>query len=428
METYARILTIAMPIFFLAVMAEKLYGWFKYRHEFKNMDTISSLSSGVTNVLKDALGLGISIITYEWMVRHWALFEIRSTVWVYIIAFVALDLAGYLGHALSHKVNILWNRHLIHHSSEEFNLACALRQSISGIVNFFTIFLLPAALVGVPAQVIAVVAPLHLFAQFWYHTVYIGKLGFLEHIIVTPSHHRVHHAINPQYIDKNHSQIFIIWDKLFGTFQEELPDVPPVYGITVAVRTWNPVRINWSHLWQLAQDAWHTRNWWDKLRIWFMPTGWRPADVADRYPIKNKIQDVYRFEKYAPAASRWLIGWSWFQFFVVFFLVVHLFSNLTAIGYTMALVYVFFLVVSIMSFTELMDRNPWAWLWELVKNATGIGLIAFQGSWFGIDAVAEGLTLLVGGYFVLATLVVLAFTWFDLGQKSRPGLPTGSVA
>ncbi|MBU1820755.1 MAG: sterol desaturase family protein, partial [Bacteroidetes bacterium] len=162
MEQYAKILTIAMPVFLLAVLSEKLYGWVKFRHSFKNMDMISSLSSGFTNSLKDALGLGISIITYAWMVEHWAFFEIKSTLGVYIIAFVVLDLAGYLGHLLSHKINILWNRHLIHHSSEEFNLACALRQSISGIVNIFTIFLIPAALLGVPAPVIAVVAPLHL--------------------------------------------------------------------------------------------------------------------------------------------------------------------------------------------------------------------------------------------------------------------------
>lgn len=178
MEQYANILTIAMPVFLLTVLGEKLYGWLRFRHHFKNMDMISSLSSGFTNSLKDALGLGISIITYAWMVEHWALFEIKTTLWVWLIAFVALDLAGYLGHLLNHKINILWNRHLIHHSSEEFNLACALRQSISGIVNIFTIFLIPAAIVGVPAIVIAVLAPIHLFAQFWYHTVYIGRMGF----------------------------------------------------------------------------------------------------------------------------------------------------------------------------------------------------------------------------------------------------------
>jgi len=147
----------------------------------------------------------------------------------------------------------------------------------------------------VPATVIAIVAPLHLFAQFWYHTQHIGRMGFLEKIIVTPSHHRVHHAINPEYIDKNYGQIFIFWDKWLGTFQEELSTVPAVYGITRPVHTWNPIRINFMHLWLLMQDAWRTKDWKDKFRIWWMPTGWRPADMTEQYPVL-KIEDPYHFK------------------------------------------------------------------------------------------------------------------------------------
>lgn len=417
MEQYAKILTIAMPIFLLTVLGEKLYGWLRFRHHFKNMDMISSLSSGFTNSLKDALGLGISIITYAWMVEHWAIFEIKSTIWVWLIAFVALDLAGYVGHLLNHKVNILWNRHLIHHSSEEFNLACALRQSIAGIVNIFTIFLIPAAIVGVPAVVIAVLAPIHLFAQFWYHTVYIGRMGFWEKFLVTPSHHRVHHAINPVYLDKNHGQILIIWDKLFGTFQEELPDVPPVYGITRPVSTWNPVKINWAHFWLLMQDAWRTRSWYDKARIWFMPTGWRPADLAERYPV-HKIEDVYNFEKYAPAASPALTAWIWTQFAFTFLLIFTLFSNLGPIGLPNAIFCGVFITLGIYAYTELMDRNPNAWIWETAKNALGLGILFYLGNWFGVETAGNWLSYVIGGYFVLATGGTIAFTVLDI-KKNR---------
>ncbi len=419
MEQYAKILTIAMPIFLLTVLGEKLYGWLRFRHHFKNMDMISSLSSGFTNSLKDALGLGISIITYAWMVEHWAIFEIKSTIWVWLIAFVALDLAGYVGHLLNHKINILWNRHLIHHSSEEFNLACALRQSISGIVNIFTIFLIPAAIVGVPAIVIAVLAPIHLFAQFWYHTVYIGRMGFWEKFLVTPSHHRVHHAINPIYIDKNHGQILIIWDKIFGTFQEELPNVPPVYGITRPVSTWNPIKINWGHLWLLVQDAWRTRSWYDKARIWFMPTGWRPADLPEGYPVP-KIEDVYNFEKYAPAASPALIAWTWTQFAFTFLLIFTLFSNLVQIGLTNAIFCGAFITLGIYAYTELMDRNPNAWLWEMAKNAIGLGILFYLGNWFGVETPGNWLSFVIGSYFVLATGVTLAFTILDLKKQPAP--------
>ena len=122
-------------------------------------------------------------------------------------------------------------------------------------------------------------------------------MGILESFLVTPSHHRVHHAINPEYIDKNHGQIFIIWDKLFGTFQEELPNVPPVFGITVPASTWNPIKINFQHIWLLMKDAWRTKNVSDKFKIWFKPTGWRPTDMIEQYPIHNKITDPYNFEK-----------------------------------------------------------------------------------------------------------------------------------
>lgn len=232
METYGKILLIAMPAFLILVLFEKWYGWKKGNDTVRNMDMISSLSSGVTNVTKDVLGLSIVVISYEWMYDQLALVHIKSTVLTYAIAFIALDFSGYWTHRIAHEYNFFWNNHIIHHSSEEFNLACALRQSISGIVSIFVIFLLPAALLGVPGNVIAIVAPLHLFAQFWYHTQHIGNMGFLEKIIVTPSHHRVHHAINKEYLDKNYGQIFIFWDKWFGTYQPELKQVPAVYGIT----------------------------------------------------------------------------------------------------------------------------------------------------------------------------------------------------
>ena len=202
MEAYGKILLIAMPVFLLLVLFEKWYGWRKGKDTVRNMDMISSLGSGVTNVTKDVLGLSVALVTYEWMVNHMAITHIKDSWLTYVIAFIVLDFAGYVVHAIDHKVNFFWNSHIIHHSSEEFNLACALRQSVSVFVRLFVILLLPAAVLGVPAQVIAVVAPLHLFAQFWYHTQHIGRMGFLEKIIVTPSHHRVHHAINKEYIDK----------------------------------------------------------------------------------------------------------------------------------------------------------------------------------------------------------------------------------
>ncbi|WP_448519100.1 sterol desaturase family protein [Rhodoflexus sp.] len=425
MELYGQILLIAMPVFLLAVLLEKWYGWYKGKDTYRNMDMISSLSSGITNVVKDVLGLSVSIITYDWMVERVAIFKIESTFLTVVIAFISLDFAGYWIHRIAHQVNFFWNKHAIHHSSEDFNLACALRQSISSFVNLFVFFLLPAALVGVPANVIAIVAPIHLFAQFWYHTQHIGKMGWLEHIIVTPAHHRVHHAINPEYIDKNHSQIFIIWDKLFGTFQEELPDVPAVYGITRPAATWNPIKINFQHLWLLIKDAWRTQNWKDKIRIWFMPTGWRPADVAAKYPVR-KIEDIYNYEKYEPESSTALKIWSWVQFASVALLVFYMFGNIGAIGMPMLFYYGGFIFLSIYAYTELMDKNPYALIWEGLKVAFGAGIIVATGDWFGISEVFAWGRYVIAAYFIASLVVTAWFVAVDFKKEAQEKMITAS--
>ena len=357
-----------MPIFLLLVLFEKWYGWKQGKDTVRVMDMISSLTSGVTNVTKDILGLSVAILSYGWLVKTLAVTTIENKISVYIVAFIALDFSGYWIHRIQHTTNVFWNAHLVHHSSEEFNLACALRQSISVFFKLFTFFLIPAAFLGVPVEVIAIVAPLHLFIQFWYHTQHINRMGILEHVIVTPSHHRVHHAINPEYIDKNYSQVFIIWDKFFGTFQEEKKDIPPVYGITRPAGTWNPIKINFQHLFLLISDAWRTNSVQDKFRIWFMPTGWRPADVIEKYPI-NKINDVYDFEKYDPISSKPLEAWAFAQLLFLLFFICVFFSNLALIGSPGIFYFGAFIFSFIYALTELMDNNPKAYIWEFLKFA-----------------------------------------------------------
>jgi hypothetical protein len=237
-------------------------------------------------------------------------------------------------------------------------------------------------------------------------------MGFLEKIIVTPSHHRVHHAINPEYIDKNLSQIFIIWDKIFGTFQEELPEAPPVYGITRPVSTWNPIKINFQHLWLLIKDAWRANSFKDKLRIWFMPTGWRPADVAEKYPV-YKIEDVYHFEKYDPASSSSLYAWSWIQVTILLLLISWLFGNLAAIGSPAMFVYGAFVFVYVYAFTELMNRNKYALFWEIFKSVFGIGIIYYYGDWFGAGKSLPWINAMLIAYFIISSLVA---GWFVLND------------
>ncbi len=419
METYGKILLIAMPVFLSFVLFEKWYGWRKGKDTVRQMDMISSLSSGVTNVTKDVLGLSLAIISYEWLANRIAMVHIVAPgILVYIIAFIALDFAGYWVHRISHSYNLFWNNHIIHHSSEEFNLACALRQSISTIVKLFAIFLLPAALLGVPGEVIAIVAPIQLFAQFWYHTQHINKMGWLEKVIVTPSHHRVHHAINPLYLDKNFSQIFIIWDKLFGTFQEELPEVAPVYGITRPVRTWNPVKINFLHIWLLIKDAWNAEKWKDKLRIWFMPLGWRPADVVEKFPV-YKIEDVYNFEKYDPKYSPALLAWCWVQLVMLLLFTSYLFGNIASIGTPGIFLYGLYIFLTVYAFTELMDRNRYALFWEMVKNVFGCLVIYKTGDWFNSSIYSAAINYIIIAWFFISTFITAWFTFIEFKTEKK---------
>jgi alkylglycerol monooxygenase len=404
MDAYANALLYAIPGFMVLMLIEIAYGHYVKNQKYRLFDTLSSLSSGVTNVLKDSLGLALVLVSYPFLASRLAVVEVSNSWLTWVIAFVVIDFAGYWNHRLSHRVNIFWNQHVIHHSSEDFNLACALRQSISNVVGYTAILLLPAALLGVEYSVIAVLAPLHLFGQFWYHTQHIGKLGFLEYILVTPSQHRVHHAINEQYIDKNLGQIFSVWDRLFGTFQEELDEVPPRYGVLKPAMTYNPLWINFQHAYNLAFDAWHAKRFTDKLRIWFMPTGWRPADVAQRFerPI---IEDVYAYEKYDPKSTLLRRVVVFAQFVLAISLLFYFFALFSELSNTYRLYAGALIFLMVMGYSSLMDGSRWALAFEALRIAFVIGLYLWSPTFF--DALGLPFTLLVG----LSALSGLATKW-----------------
>lgn len=415
MEIYGKILSIIIPIYVLLFLIELYFEKKLNAKVIKGIDSISSMSSGLVNGVKDVLGLSVSIITYGWLYSKIALTHVPDVWWVYVLAFFALEFQGYVVHFLNHKVNFFWNRHVIHHSSEEYNLSCAWRQPISTFFNYFTILLIPAALIGISPKVIAIVVPVEFLLQYWYHTQLIGKMGFLEKILMTPSHHRVHHAVNKVYMDKNMGHIFIIWDKLFGTFQEELADEPPVYGISRPARTWNPIKINFQHFFLLWKDAFYTKNWRDKLLIWIKPTGWRPADRIKKDPV-YQIDNPYLYEKYSSHASQGLLFWSWFQLIFNYFLVFYLLLFIGKIGTPDIFIYGAFMMISVYAYTELMDKNPHAIYFEILKSIIGLFLLFRMGDWFGASTYAPIYTYLVPIYFIFSPAVV---AWFTVKELKR---------
>ena len=408
MDTYASLLLWVIPGFMVLMTVEILYGHVIGKQTYSFMVTISSLSSEMTNTLKNSLGLVLIIIPYPYILNSIELVSLESSLTLYVVAFVCIDFASYWNHRLNHKINIFWNRHVIHHSSEEFNLACALRQSISAWIGFGALFLIPAAILGVSPKVISLLVPLHLFAQFWYHTQHIGKLGFLEYIIVTPSQHRVHHAINPIYIDKNLSGIFCVWDRIFGTFQEELDEEPPVYGVLKPVKTWNPILINWQHAFNVIQDAYNSKSFVDKLRIWFMPTGWRPNDVIEKFPraitvdIKNRI-------KYGPKYSSFLKLVALFHFISINFLLLFFLQNFSDLTTSFKLIYGLIIFVSIFGFTSLFDFYSWAPNFEIFRSIFAIFLLStpLSSQFLSTDSYISYILIL--SYFFLTIVISIFF-------------------
>jgi hypothetical protein len=270
--------------------------------------------------------------------------------------------------------------------------------------------MIPAALLGIPISIFAIIGPIQLFMQFWYHTRLIDKMGWLEYILVTPSHHRVHHAINSEYIDKNYSQIFIIWDKIFGSFQLEMKDVPPVYGILRPARTWNPVIINFKHLWQLMKDAWYTQRLMDKLIIWFMPTGWRPNDVAEKYPLEI-INDPYNQKKYQTGNSPLLLAWSWIQLTLALLFMFHLFIIMGNFPIQMVYIYAIFIILHVFAYTTTLDGQKSAIVIELAKLIMGILLLTIQEfSWYGSGGIMSGGII---SYLIISQ----GFTYYLLKEK-----------
>ena len=284
----------AVPFFFVLIAVELLADRRRGVSNYRVADAINSLSTGVLSTTTGLLTKGVGLVTYAFVLEHMALFELSAdSVWVWVFAFVLYDFCYYWLHRMGHERNILWAAHSVHHQSEEYNLSTALRQTSTGFLLSW-IFYLPMAVFGVPLLVFVSVAALNLLYQFWVHTRHIPKLAWFEWFFVTPSNHRAHHAQNALYMDRNYGGVFIIWDRLFGSFQEEDDNEPVIFGVTTPLASWNPLWANVQFYVQLWEDARRAESKWDKLRIWFMRTGWRPTDVAARYPTSKPDLSLFR--------------------------------------------------------------------------------------------------------------------------------------
>ena len=309
----------AGPFFILAVVIELLIDRLRGSGFYRANDAINSISTGMLYITSGYFTRFISLVAWGFVLQNFALIDMQIDWFVaspegialWIAAALLWDFCYYWFHRMSHEISVLWASHAVHHQSEDYNLSTAQRQSSTGFLLGW-IFYLPLYVIGFPLEVVLTVGAINLIYQFWVHTQIIGRMGVLDRILVTPSNHRVHHAQNERYIDKNYGGILVLWDRMFGTFEDERIDEPVVFGVRKPLANWNPIWANFQVYDYLLFDAVRTKYWRDKLSIWFRRTGWRPADMQATHP-KSRT-DLAKFEKFDPDIGNRMRRYVMFQF------------------------------------------------------------------------------------------------------------------
>ena len=353
---------LSIPIFFGLIATELVFEKFSRKKTYRLNDAITNISTGTLQQLSGAFLQVIKVGVYTFLYQRFALYQLPVNIWTFILLFILYDLAYYWEHRVAHIVNLFWGGHVVHHQSEEYNLSVALRQSSTAIIWGFPFFL-PLAFLGFDPKNFLLVAGLNLLYQFWIHTEHINKMGWFEIIFNTPSHHRVHHGRDPKYIDKNFAGVFIIWDKLFGTFQQE--EERPNYGITKSLKSWNPVYANFAHYIDLYQQVKLGKNFGDKLRILFNKPGWLPEYAGGmQYPEKVSA-DYRKYDKGNVAKSNIYL---FVQFFIALGIFSYYFFNATNFPLSPRLLFAGWIVWSTMSFGFLFEKKEqWVLLLEILR-------------------------------------------------------------
>jgi len=276
LKDFPDVTQMAIPFFVVAILIEVfVIRYLKGRGDYETGDTTTSLLMGVGNVASGLLlgFIAFGVLMWAWQFR---IVDLGSSWWVIALCFVLDDLRYYWYHRIAHRCRWVWAEHVIHHSSQHYNLSTALRQSWTGTFTGMFILRIPLALIGFHPVLLLFVGGLNLVYQFWIHTETIGRMWRpIEWIFNTPSHHRVHHATNPRYLDSNYAGTLIIWDRMFGTFVPELDEDMPRYGIVKNIGTYNPVRVAFHEWVDMFRDAMRPGlSLRQRLSYLFAPPGW----------------------------------------------------------------------------------------------------------------------------------------------------------
>ncbi len=369
----------AIPVFLVTILIE---AWVARRRQLAVYDTADALTSlhlgvfsQVTGLLVRVVAFGIYVAVYE---RYRATTLPADSIWVWVGALLAYDFCYYWLHRMGHEVAVLWAAHVVHHSSEYYNLSTALRQTSSGWLLGW-MFYLPMAVAGVPPAVLVGVGLIDLLYQYWVHTELIGRLGWFDRVFVTPSNHRVHHGQNDYCIDRNYGGILVLWDRMFGTFIEERAGEPIVYGVRTQLASFNPLWGNLHYYADLWREARAARGWRAKLGVWVAPPGgWSDAPIAH-----FEAAHFVRYSAATPAPLRW---YGALQFALLVPLVSHFIAVVPDLGAPQALLYAAVILASTLTVGALLEGRRMARRAEQARTlALGLAL-ALVPDWFGFDA------------------------------------------
>jgi alkylglycerol monooxygenase len=402
-------IVLSIPIFFILIGIELLVERFSHQKLYRLPDAIANLSCGITSQLSGLFLKIFGIGIYQFLFEHFALFALERNwlYWTYLVLLV--DLAYYWAHRMSHEINLFWGGHVVHHQSEDYNLSVALRQSSLQVIWTFG-FSLPIAFLGFNTVDFVLISALNTLYQFWIHTETIGKLPrWIEFIFNTPSHHRVHHGRDPKYIDKNHAGSLIIWDRMFGTFQEE--EEKPTYGITKPINSWNAVWANMSHYSEMGKDLKQITKWSDKVKYLFMKPGWLPDELGGYRAAPDVDKSTYKkYETPSPLSlnlyvlfqyALCLVGTSLFLFKEKEF-------SFTEKSFVTSLI-----VIVVVNCGVLFENRPWVKWSEWIRIVLYPLLLSGFTYWNGWP---EWLHALSFAY------LVISFSWFYSIQKSHAQL------
>jgi sterol desaturase/sphingolipid hydroxylase (fatty acid hydroxylase superfamily) len=390
---------IVVPYLFAALMAlEYGYNLARGGRYQSPRDSATSLMVAIPHFAM------LSVLPVAWvvlyrLVEHAMPWHLPAAWWIWPLGIVVMDLASYWMHRYHHALNITWGIHSVHHSSDEYTMTTGARSSVAeplvNVISGAYLILVVPALLGLPVVAAGVGWLVKDIWGFAVHTRNVDKLGPLEWILATPSHHRVHHAINPIYDHKNYGFVMIIWDKLFGTFQPELADEPPIFGTHRPPLSFHPIAVAFHELRLVWRDAAATRRWRDKLRIWFMPAGWRPADVPEH---------AVHFVRYDSPPPRGLYVVGGLQLVYLVTASFHLSSTIGDCTVGENLAYLGFLIVATAVSGDYFERVR---RYSAIETARALGvaaMVALTGTWFGrpLDEVSTALVALAGANLVAA--------------------------